>query len=419
MAIVSRQLPSRPHLGVPKREARELLASWRGGELEAFERIRHRHPKFKETADAGLSVAAFKLSDAQRVVASEYGFASWAALKLRILGNTTAGVLQEAIARDECDRVVEILRDNPAMLHVPVWSGNWGPPMSHAANLGRLEIVQAVAELGARDFQHAFDRAVLQGQVSCARWLHAHGAKLVPGIIMGCCETLNVDGFEFLIGLGAPLVDQHGNRLAPLALALETYARHPAGKHRILALFAEQGFALPDTPVIAFHRGDLARLQAHLRADPRLLDRRFRLRDIYPADCGCSDEGRAGMHWTPLDGATLLHLAVDFREREIFDWLLEEGADVNARASVDAEGFGGHTALFNAVVGGPHQDALFATELVRRGAAKGTRASLRKFLDWREQPRWHEARDVTPTEWARTFPDQGWVNQAALEVLAE
>lgn len=419
MAIVSRQLPRRPHLDVPKREARELLASWREGELEAFERIRHRHPKFKETTDAGISVAAFKLSDAQRVVASEYGFANWAALKLRILGNTTADALQEAIARDECARVLEILRDNPAMLHVPVWSGNWGPPMSHAANLGRLEIVQAVAELGARDFQHAFDRAVLQGQISCARWLHARGAKLVPGIIMGCCETLNADGFEFLVELGAPLVDQHGNRLAPLALALETYARHPAGKHRILALFAEQGFALPDTPMMAFHRGDLARLQAHLRADQRLLDRRFRLCDIYPPDCGCSDKGRSGMHWTPLDGATLLHLAVDFRERDIFDWLLEEGADVNARASVDAEGFGGHSALFNAVVGGPHQDATFAAELLRRGAATDVRASLRKYMDWCERPRWHEARNVTPAEWARTFPDPGWMNQAALELLGK
>ena len=29
------------------------------------------------------------------------------------------------------------------------------------------------------------------------------------------------------------------------------------------------------------------------------------------------------------------------------------GADANARATIDAEGFGGHTPLFNAVVCGP------------------------------------------------------------------
>src|ERR671921_538359 len=75
-----------------------------------------------------------------------------------------------------------------------------------------------MAPLGARDVQHAFDRALLQGRIESARWLHAHGATLAPGIIMGSCETLNADGFDFLADLGAPLTDEHGDRRAPLAL---------------------------------------------------------------------------------------------------------------------------------------------------------------------------------------------------------
>ena len=351
------------------------------------------------------------------MIAREYGFANWTALKQRIAAGSAIDALQNAIETDDCDAVVGILRANPEMLHLPVRSGNWGPPMSHAANLGRLEIIEAVAELGARDYQHAFDRAVLQGQIECARWLHAHGAKLEPGIIMGSCETLKVSGFKFLLELGAPLIDQHGDRLAPLALVLETYARNPAGKHAILELFSAQGYALPDTPIMAFHRGDVARLREHFREDPELLDRHFTLREIYPPECGCAREGRSGMHWTPIDGTTLLHLAVDFREREIFDWLLTERIDVNARASIDAGGFGGHTPLFNAVVVGPWKDATFTAALLQRGASPAARATLRKFLDWCEQPRWHEARNVTPAEWACTFPDQGWVNAAALELL--
>jgi hypothetical protein len=258
---------------------------------------------------------------------------------------------------------------------------------------------------------------VLQGQIDCARWLHIHGARLVPGIIMGSCETLKVAGFKFLLELGAPLVDSHGDRLAPLALVLETYARNPAGKHGILELFAAQGYVLPDTPMMAFHRGKLASLREHVRKDPLLLERRFALREIYPPECGCLNDGRSGMHWTPIDGTTLLHLAIDFRELEIFDWLLTERIDVNARALIDGEGFGGHSALFNAVVCGPGDDATFAAALLERGALRDTRASLRKFLDWCEQPRWHEARDVTPSDWARTFPERGWVNQAAAELL--
>src|ERR1051325_907170 len=100
--------------------------------------------------------------------------------------------------------------------------------MSHAANLGQLEIVRACAELGARDYQQAFDRALLQGQIECAKWLHGHGATVTPGIIMGSCETLNATGFKFLLDLGAPLTDDRGNRLAPLASVLETYSRNPA-----------------------------------------------------------------------------------------------------------------------------------------------------------------------------------------------
>jgi ankyrin repeat protein len=123
------------------------------------------------------------------------------------------------------------------------------------------------------------------------------------------------------------------------------------------------------------------------------------------------------MHWTPIDGTTLLHLAIDFREGEVFDWLLARGADVNARAAIDARGFGGHTPLFNAVVCGPWPDASMTRSLLERGADRDVRASLRKFLDWIEDPRWHEASHVTPAEWARGFPENGWVNLEALRLL--
>ena len=415
MPTVSRGLPERPHLDVPRREARELLDQWRDGQPEALERIRGRHPKYHDADRATLTTARLRLSDAQLVVAREYGFTNWSALKHRIELSAVADKLERAIHRDDRATVVRILRVHPAMLDLPVWSGNWGPPMSHAANLGRLDIIKAVAALGARDFQHAFDRALLQGHVETARWLHAQGATLAPGIIMGSCETLNAAGFELLMELGAPLVNERGDRLAPLALVLDTYGRNPSGKHAILERFAQLGFPVPDTPVMALHRGDVARLEMHLRKDPLLLERRFTLQEIYPPECGCSKDG--GMHWTPIDGTTLLHLAIDFREKEIFDWLLERGTAVDVPATRDAEGFGGHTPLFNAVVNGPQQDATFARALLERGASPTVRATLRRFLDWREVPAWHLARDVTPAEWARGFPDQGWVNKPALRLL--
>ena len=414
MTTVSRGLPQRPHLDVPKRQARELLAQWRSGQRDALDRIRRRHPKFEHADDAAVAAGPFRLSDAQLVIAREYGLMHWTALKERIGVNTLAQALVAAIRANDGAAATEIVRGEPRLLHVPLVSGNWGPPMSHAANLGRLEIVKAMAALGAKDVQHAFGRAVLQGQLDCARWLLEQGAKLEGGDTMGACEALNADGLWFIAELGGPLTDEHGNRLAPLAMVLQTYSRHPQGKHEMLEILASRGCTLPDTPIMAFHRGDIGALEKHLRRDPKLLERRFTLAEIYPAECGCDG---TGMHWTPIDGGTLLHLAFDFHEMEIAAWLLAHGAEANARASVDAEGFGGHTPLFNAVVCGPWHHEEPTRLLLDNGASKDARASLRKFLDWIEEPRWHEARDVTAATWARGFPDQSWVNGKALRLL--
>jgi len=410
-------LPERPHLDVPKREARELLNQWRNGEPEAFDRIRRRHPRFAKSDNSVLAAGPFRLSDAQLVIAREYSFAHWAELKQRIAADASVKALEAAIRADDREAAVRLIEMGPQLLHLPLWSGDWGPPMSHAANLGRLEIVQAMASLGARDFQHAFDRAVLQGRVECARWLYEHGARVAPGIVMGACETLDPAGMRLLVELNAPFTDGRGNRLAPLALALETYGRNPRGKHEILELFTRCGYDLPDTPMMAFHRGDVSQLEKHLRRDPKLLERRFTLGEIYPSECGCADGGRSGMHWTPIDGSTLLHLAIDFRELEILDWLLARGADPNARATIDRDGFGGHTPLFNATVCGPWPDAGMTRTLLEHGARRDARASLRKFLDWIANPHWYEARDVTAAEWGRGFPEKGWVNGEALRLF--
>ena len=414
MTTVSRGLPQRPHLDVPKRLARELLDAWRSGQRDALDRIRRQHPKFHNVEDAGVAEGPFRLSDAQLVIAREYGLKHWTELKQRIGADTLAQALAAAIRADDRAAAAEIIRQEPQLLHIPLVSGNWGPPMSHAANLGRLEIVKAMAALGAKDFQLALGRAVLQGKLECARWLLEQGAELYPGAAMGACEALNAAGLRFVAEVGGTIADEHGNRLAPLAMILQTYSRNPQDKHAMLELLAQHGYELPDTPIMAFHRGDLARLEQHLRRDPRLLERRLTLAEIYPAECGCDG---AGMHWTPIDGTTLLHLAFDFHETAIAAWLLARGADANAPASVDADGFGGHTPLFNAVVCGPWHHEEPTRLLLQHGASKAARASLRKFLDWVEEPRWHEARDVTALQWARGLPDQSWANGKALRLL--
>ena len=105
---------------------------------------------------------------------------------------------------------------------------------------------------------------------------------------------------------------------------------------------------------MALFRGRIDLLEAELARDPDLLSRRFGFGEIYLPELGCSQDQVTMTHGAPLDGATLLHLAIDYDEMEVARWLIAQGADVNATASVDADGFGGHTPLFATVISQPN-----------------------------------------------------------------
>ena len=409
--MFDRHLPVRLDLGQLKRQAKELLRGVRQRDAEAVALLREHHPRAVEPAAA-------KLADAHVALARYYGIPSWPRLVL-------ACRMSDAIWRDDVAAVRDLVLDHPRLLHESVRysDSDWGPPMSYAANLGRDEIIAMLRALGAGDVQHAFERAALQGRIATARRLLAMGAHPVRGSVMGPCETLSPDGLTFLLESGAELADERGDRLAPVALLLQTYSRGPAGKHRCLEIVAQHGVALPDTPVMAFHRGRIDLLEAHLRRDPQLFSHTWDHRDIYPPELGCSADESLGLHGTPLAGATLLHLAVDFDELEIARWMFELGADADTPAARDSDGFGGHTALFGCVVSqayrcGRQSDGTFTRLLLERGANPNARASLRKRLRFTDDDALHEYRDVTPLSWGERFHDRDWVNRGAMKLIA-
>jgi len=188
------------------------------------------------------------------------------------------------------------------------------------------------------------------------------------------------------------------------------------------------GFELPDTAPMALHRGRIDLLERHLDRHPALLQRTFTFAEIYPPEMGCHDEVLA-THGTPLTGATLLHMAVDYDEIEIARWLLDRGMNVDAKAAVDADGFGGHTALFATVVSQPNfrmnhlglpQVAPFTQLLLDRGADPNARASLRKQLHpGYGEDTLHEYHDVTPLSWGRRFHRRAFVSEPAMRLIAE
>lgn len=404
------RLLGRTDVAQAKKRAKELLAGYRRSQADVRGLFDDYHPD-PPAADAA------RLADAQLVYARAHDFPSWPRF-------VKGAELFNAIMADNAGRVMSLLRKQPQLLNLPVngSSSNWGPPLACAAQLGRQDVVDALLSLGGQDKQWALDRAVLKGRAEMARKLIAAGAEPEPGIVMGACETLNSDGLEFLAEIGAPLTDEHGDRLAPVAALLEGYYRDPAGKHACLAFFEKRGIEYPDTPLMAFHRGRLDLLRRHLRRDSALPARRFTYRDIYPLECGCHEDESLGLHGTPLDGTTLLHMAIDFDEADVFFWLFENGAEVNAEAGIDADGFGGHTPLFNVVVSqayqsGRQRNGSMARQLLEAGADCTKRASVRKAIRFIADESEHRYRNVTLEDYGRRFHAREWVNDVALDLI--
>ncbi len=416
--MTERRFPVRPNLEQLKHQAKDLLRGLRRGDPSAAAELQQHHPEH-------IPPGAAKLADAQLALARSYGLPSWPRLVL-------ACRMTDAIWRDDAQAVRALVLQHPHLLHeeVTVKKSNWGPPMTYAANLGRDRIITMLRELGATDLEWAMGRAVLQGQIGTARMLHALlGAPRLPDDALGGpAYTLSATGTALVLELGGRVCDENGRRLAPVEVVLESDSRNPEAKHRILEMYVQHGLELPDTPPMALHRGRLDLLEEHLRRDAGLLRRTFTHEEIYPPELGCHDEVLA-THGTPLAGATLLHMCVDYDELEIARWLLQQGMDVDARAAVDAEGFGGHTALFATVVSQPNfwmnyqgrrQVAPFTELLLAHGADPNARASLRKQLHPGYGPdTLHEYRDVTPLAWGQRFHNQLFVSRPAMRLIAE
>jgi ankyrin repeat protein len=122
-----------------------------------------------------------------------------------------------------------------------------------------------------------------------------------------------------------------------------------------------------DTPaVMAVLRGRLDSLAEMIDADPALVNKRFS-----ELDCG-----QTGGRSLLLHGGTLLHVAAEYGNVAAVGLLLDRGADVNARATVDEAGVGGQTAIFHAVTQFDDGGLPVTQLLVDRGADLTVRVKL-------------------------------------------
>src|SRR4051812_12476082 len=140
---MTKKLPERPNLDQLKTQAKDLLKQIRAAASEALARV----PQNELTG--------FALADAQRIIAREYGFPSWAKFKQHVetRNPTAAGrALVQAAMRGQKDAVADILREYPRL------------------SRGSIHVVAALGDpIGVRDWlQHDVLSATSRGRES--RW---------------------------------------------------------------------------------------------------------------------------------------------------------------------------------------------------------------------------------------------------------
>src|SRR5688572_3744875 len=81
---MKKHLPSQPNLEQLKNQAKDLLKLHKSGDPDAIKRIKESHPHQSNAFESEIRTAKFSLSDAQFVVAREYGFPSWPKLNQHV-----------------------------------------------------------------------------------------------------------------------------------------------------------------------------------------------------------------------------------------------------------------------------------------------------------------------------------------------
>ena len=353
--------------------------------------LRHLKDQAKDLLKAG---AAASLADAQFQIARLYGFASWPKLKAHVESFEQTGQLKQAIDANGLARVQALMTRNPELHRAPLGYGKDGP-LTWVAECrvpweppgpARLAIAEWMIANGS-DVHQGGDaplmRAALNGyRIPMMELLVARGADVNAlwhghyPILFAPCESMDAESLQWLLDHGAnPNRRDHGYEFGGHSYAgtaldylIASYARSvprlSACIEVLLNAGAETRFNAP--AVLALLRNRLDLLAELLDADPGLVHKRFP-----ELDCGQSG-GRSLL----LQGATLLHVAAEYGNAEAAALLLDRGADINARATIDEAGVGGQTALFHAVTQFDDHGLPVAELLLDRGADLTPRLKL-------------------------------------------
>jgi ankyrin repeat protein len=117
------QLPPGPNLENLKNQAKRVLKGHQAADPDTLKHIQEHHPRWRKASPATIQTAHFTLSDAQLVIANEYGFETWSKLKSHVLlhqanpsNEEAVKTLRDAAGRSDLERLAEMLDANPSLI---------------------------------------------------------------------------------------------------------------------------------------------------------------------------------------------------------------------------------------------------------------------------------------------------------------
>ena len=332
-------------------------------QLPEHPNLRHLRDQAKDLVRIG---AAPTLTDAQFQIARQYGFPSWPKLKEQVEQREKASQLKQAIGTGEVAAVERLLAASPEF------------------RLLLIEELMCASQPGQTAKMEFLVRAGADVNGLCWGWFP---------VIFCPCENLQPEPLKWLLDHGADAnCSQPKTSRTALDYVIDTYPRAPkqltACIELLLAAGARTRYDVPGVLPILRNRND--ELTALLDANPSLVHRR------YPELDSC---GNSGGRLLTLRGATLLHVAAEFGFLDAACLLLDRGADVNARADIDANGLGGQTPLFHGLTNHNARNSKVGQLLIDRGADLSVRARVPGHY---ERP--GEILDVSAAEYGALFP---------------
>ena len=203
----------------------------------------------------------------------------------------------------------------------------------------------------------------------------------IEGDFLNAIECHSLPEIQATLDAGLSPIAKIGGKSLTTCLT-EMYYRSDAFP-ACLKLLLDRGAVLDDPVIAPVLLNDGEGVRAALKTNPALIQYRTSMVSTF----------------TPLVGATLLHVAAEYGNLDAARTLVELGADIDARAAVDESGFNGHTPLFHTV----NSNANRSTPIMELLLSAGARTDVPlPGIVWGRGFEWETTCfDVTPVSYAQ------------------